>query len=935
MNQKAFHFFFVIQLVVASFALAQSNPKALIPRDPAVKTGILPNGMRYYIRQHPKPEHRAELRLVVRAGSLQEDADQLGIAHFVEHLAFNGTTHFPKGELVNYLESVGTRFGADLNAYTSFDETVYMIQARTDSAALLQKGLLILEDWASGIKFDSAEIDKERGVVISEWRSRLSPDQRLQQQYFPILYQNSRYAERLPIGKPEIIETIDYEAIKRFYRDWYRPDLMAIVVVGDVDVHAMELEIIQRFTKIRQKSYPRKRVQYTVPGHPKTLYGIFKDKEAAFTTAQVVYKHKAQALQTIQDYKAYLTRLLYNRMLNARLYELQQQPNPPFTFASSGYSSDIGDMDTYRVDVFTAEGKAMDGLRAICIETRRALLHGFTPTELERQKIELLQSAESNYREKDKLQSAQLAARFVYHFLENMPIPDAEQLYELYQELLPQISLQDINPLAKQWITKENRVVIVTGHDKENMPLPDSQALQQLLDEIDQSQPSPFVDQVNDMPLMPEKLSTTPITHTKVFEEVAVTEIQLANGVKVVLKPTNFKNDEILVNAYSPGGHSLCSDADYYNAANAALMVDLGGIARFNAVELQKKLTGKRLNISPYITELYEGFSGYCSPDDAETLFQLVYLFFTQPRGDSIALQSFITRQESILQNMMVNPYYYFNEERNKIKYNNHPRRRMDKVENLQTLSLDKAMQIYKDRFSDASDFTFVLVGAFDVEKVKPLLATYLGNLPATGRKETWKDIGANLVTGSIDTTIMRGQAPKALVELTFHGDFDYAKARERYCFSALLDLLRIKLRESLREDKGGVYGVSVAGVTNQFPKQTYRITISFNCEPSQTDSLIQSALAEIEEIKASGAAEKDLEKIKEIQKQSRIKSLQENSFWSGTLLARYQNNVPLEGILFESYEKMVNSLQSKDIQAAANRYFDDKNRIKLVLLPE
>ncbi len=927
----------IVLLIISSHAWAQvQQPKAPIPFDPAVKSGILANGMRYYLRQNAKPEQRAELRLVVQAGSMQEDADQLGLAHFVEHMAFNGTRHFPKSALVDYLESIGTRFGPDLNAYTSFDETVYMIQARTDSMALLEKGLLILEDWASAITFDAEEIDKERGVVISEWRNRLSPDQRMQQQYFPTLYQGSRYAERLPIGDPLIIEKAPYETVKRFYQDWYRPELMAVIAVGDFDLAWMEREVKARFGRIAAtKNKPREREHYRVPGHQETLFAICSDKEAAFTTAQVFYKHPRQEVRNIADYKALLARNLYNRMLNARLFELQQQPNPPFTFASTGYGADLGDIDSYSAYAFTAEGQAISGLRAVLLEVRRAQLHGFTETELARQKTELLKAAESAFRERDKTQSGTLAMRLVSWYLRETPMPDAEQYLQLCQSLLPQITLADINPLPRWWITKDNRVLVVTGPDKANSPLPTEAELQTLLDEIDSSTPPPYVDQVSDAPLLSERLVPAKIIEEKSYKSLNIIELKLENGVRVVLKPTDFKNDEILLSAFSPGGHSLYSDADYQSAANAAQLIDQSGIGSFNAVELQKKLTGKRLNISPSITELYEGFNGSCSPDDLETLLQMIYLYCTSPRLDDAALQSFIARQQSIFKNMMANPYFFFNDERNKLKYNNHPRRLMTKSEDLDRIVLQDVLRIYRERFADASDFTFVIVGTFDTATIRPLLATYLGNLPAAGRQETWRDVQANLVPGRLEKTIVRGEAPKSLVELTFHGNFDYADAQQRYEFASLLDLLRIKLRESMREDKGGVYGVSVFGSPSQYPKPSYFITISFNCDPNMTDELIQTALTDIEAIKTKGADEKDLQKIRETQKQTRIKSLKENSFWSGQLLSRYQNGIALDELETALYDAKVDQLNSIALQKAANRYFNADNFMRLVLLPE
>ena len=634
--------------------------KAPIPMDPDVRTGTLPNGMKYYIKRNQKPENRAELRLAVHAGSMQEDPDQLGIAHFVEHMAFNGSENFAKNDLIDYLESVGTRFGPDLNAYTSFDETVYMLQARTDSIEYLQKGLLIFKDWAGGVSFEHEEIDKERGVVVSEWRSRLSPDQRLQQKYFPILYEGSRYAERLPIGDPELIETADHEVFKRFYKDWYRPELMALVVVGDVDLDWTEKAIKQQFSSLKNPDKPRQKEKYTVPINKGTNYAIFSDKEAAFTRVRVVYKHPKQKTKSIGDMKASLARSLYNRMLNARMVELQQQAEPPFTFAFSGYGGDIGDIDSYSASAFVKQGGVEKGIEAVMLETRRAMLYGFTETELERQKTVMIKSAEKAYNEKDKSPSGRMAMRYVYNFLEETPVPSPEQNLDLYKKLLPQITLEDINPLGKEWVKEDGRVVIVTGPEDEANPLPTKKDLMALFDRIEKTKVEPYEDAVVDAPLLDAALKPSTIKSEEVNEELGITEYRLANNIRVILKPTEFKNDEILMSAFSPGGHSLYDDEMYQSASSASSLVDLSGLGKFSVVELQKKLTGNRARVTPYIGELYEGFRGSSNIEDLETLFQLVYLYFTEPRKDEIALQSYVSRQKGILENMMADPDFFF-----------------------------------------------------------------------------------------------------------------------------------------------------------------------------------------------------------------------------------------------------------------------------------
>lgn len=919
--------------VLCSISHAQTDLSKNIPIDPTVVMGQLPNGLRYYIQKNSKPENRAELRIGLNAGSMQEDEDQQGLAHFVEHMCFNGSENFEKNELVDYLESVGTKFGPDLNAYTSFDETVYMLQARTDDLEQLQKGLLVLQDWAGGVAFDHEEIDKERGVVKSEWRTRLSPDERMQKIYFPIMYKDSRYAERLPIGKPEIIENASYDAVKRFYKDWYRPNLMAVSVVGDFDVVWMEQQIIERFSQLKNPAQPRKRESHDVPKHKETFISICSDKEASFTNVRVMYKHDYQPVKTIKDYRRQLIHSLYNRMLNARLGEIGQSADPPFTFAYSGYGRDVGNLATYEGYAMVPEGGSQRGLRTILEENKRVLTHGFLESELERQKTEMLRYVERSYKESDKTDSRRLVMRYVYHYLDNNPIPSPEQTLKLYEALLPGISIDEINQLAKNWITKENRVIVITGPEKENSPLPTENEIWGILEEMEAKEVEPYEDNVSDEPLMAEVPQPGSIVETKELSEVDVTEITLSNNVKVVLKPTDFKNDEILMTAYSPGGSSLYSDEDYHSASNASRIVDESGLANFDISQLTKKLTGKTVGVSPYIGETYEGMNGSASPEDLETLFKLVHLYFTKPRKDEKAFQSFISKQRSIYSNLLSNPNYWFRNEVLKIKYEDHTRRGFPKEADLEQINLDRVHEIYKERFANAGDFTFIFVGNFDPEVMKGHLQTYLASLPSTGEKETWKDVGADLTKGKIEKTYSRGAAPKSQIELSFHGDFEW-NAENRYNLNSLIQIMRIKMRESMREDKGGVYGVRISGGANQFPKPTYTINISFNSDPANVEDLINTALKDIANAKENGAEEKDLTKVKETQRQERVKSLKENRFWNGQLRSYYQNGLDPTKISLESLEKMIEGLDSEDIKNAAGMYFNEENSMKFILNP-
>ncbi len=905
-----------------------------IPVDPEIRMGTLENGMRYMIKYNSKPENRAELRLVVDAGAMQEDEDQQGLAHFVEHMAFNGSTNFEKNDLVDYLESIGTRFGPDLNAYTSFDETVYMIQARTDEPDMLNKGLLILEDWAQGISFDHEEIDKERGVVESEWRTRLSGNQRMQNEWLPVFLQNSRYAKRLPIGKPEIIRKAPYETIKRFYKDWYRSDLMSVVVVGDVDIDAMELEIKNRFSKVKESEVKRKKENNAIPNHKETLVSINTDKEAPFTNIQLTYKHQKADSKDLNDYRSGIVRRLYNSMLNSRLDELTQSPTPPFTYAYTGYSRSIGPMDTYSSYAQMEEGGAAKAFKVIVEENERVLRHGFASSELERQKVELLSGMDKAFKEKDKTESRRFAGRYVSHLLKDTPIPNIKDELDLYTKMLPGITVDEVNALASKWMTDENRVIIITAPEKSKETLPTEEDILNTIAAVKSADIKPYVDEVSDEPLLGENLTPVGIKSEKTIDIIGVTELVLDNNVKVVLKQTDFKNDEVLMRARSEGGHSIYSDEDYPSAMNAASIIDESGVGNFDLTQLQKKLAGKVVSVSPYIGEMSEGINGTCSPDDLETFLQLTYLYFTAPRKDENAFKSFISKQTSIYKNVMSDPRYYFADQVAKLKYQNHRRRGFPTVQDFEQVDLDRVFEIYKDRFADASDFTFVFVGNFDLEKIKPLLATYLGNLPSINREEKWKDVGANYIPGKLVKRLKKGKAPKSQIDITYHGDFEWSK-ENKYNFNSLVKLMSIKMRESMREDKGGVYGVRVRGNTAKYPEPKYSINISFNSDPANADDLIKTAQKDIMDVFENGADEKNITKIKETQKQGRIKGLKENNFWISQLVSAYAEEFNPEEIEIGEFEKLVDGLNSQAMKEAAMKYFKSNKLIQVVMDPE
>lgn len=910
-----------------------SMPQA-IPADEAVLMGSLENGMRYYIQQNSKPENRAELRLIVDAGSMQEDEDQLGVAHFVEHMAFNGSKNFAKNDLVDFLESIGSKFGPDLNAYTSFDETVYMLQVRTDSMDLFDKGLLVLSDWASGITFDSEEIDKERGVVTSEWRTGLSGEQRMQQEYLPLIYYNSRYARRLPIGTPEIINNVDYGVVRRFYKDWYRTDLMALAVVGDIDVEETERKIREVFGPIPASEVKREKADNVVPKHKETLVSINSDKEVAFTAVRLMYKHDHIPLRTKEDYRQTLVRQLYNRMLNARLTEITKEAEPPFIFAYSGYGSDVGNLDTYTSFANVPEGKIEAALDVLLTENERALRHGFNKTELERQKIKMMENMERQAREQDKIDSRRLVTRYVYNYLDARPIPSIDTQLSYYKEFLPEISVANVNQLAKKWITDENRVVVVTAPQKEDVPLPQEDALLSLVNNVAAKEIGPYEDVVVTGPLFDKELQPVAIRERASFDDVGVKEFKLENGIRLVLKPTDFKNDQVLMSASSEGGTSLYSDEDFIHASNAARIVSESGIGPFTETELEKLLIGKTVGVFPFIGSYREGISASCSPRDLETMFQLTHMYFTDVRKNEKAFKSFISKQANTYKNLMANPQYFFMNHTMKLKTNKHPRVGFPTQESLQAINHDRALEIYRERFSNAGDFTFIFVGNFDEDQLKELSQKYLGTLPARETEETFMNRNIDYVEGPIVDEIQMGEAPKTNVELFFHGPFEWTQ-ENAFNFQAMIDVLAIKMRESMREDKGGVYGVRLSGNVSRIPEEGYSITVSFNCDPQNTEELIETAMNDVKNAKMKGAEQGDLTKVKETQRQSMIKNLEENRYWQSRLRFVYDYDLSPSSIKLETLEEAIKRLDSDDIKDAASQYFGSDNFIQMVMEPE
>jgi zinc protease len=898
-----------------------------------VRTGTLPNGLRYYVRRNARPENRLELRLVINAGSVLEDDDQKGLAHFVEHMLFNGTRRFAKNEIIAYLESIGVRFGADLNAYTGFDETVYILPVPTDKPGLVERSFDVLEDWAGGALFDSTEVVKERGVVLEEWRGGLGAGSRIRDKQFPVLFHGSKYADRLPIGDTTILKSANPSPLRRYYTDWYRPDLMAVIAVGDYDPDRIEALIRERFGRLTNPATPRPRPQVAVPGHDSTLITIATDAEEQVSAIQLIYKHPPAPLVRLADYLTLLARRLYNQMLNSRLTEITRKPDAPFAFASSSYGGFVRGTDVYFLSATVKDGEIQTGLEALLREALRVDRHGFLPAELERAKASLLRGLESAYAERDKSESGEYAAEYINHFLTAEPTPGIAWEYNAARQVLPAVTLDDVNALGRQWITDVNRVIAVSAPTGPQAAVPAESALLAGFQRVDGEQVAAWTETVSDAPLVATAPAPGRIVQETHDDSLNLTDWRLSNGIRVLVKPTDFKADEVSIRGWSPGGSSIVSDDDYVNASLASLAMSRSGVASFDAVELQKKLAGKRAGVNLGLGALTEEISAGGSPKDLETIMQLIYLKVTAPRRDEASFNALRAQFVPILANRNNVPGEVFQDTVILTMQQNHPRAQPLTAQVLQQADYNRAYEIFADRFADASDFTFVIVGAVDLDSLKPLVAQWLGALPATGRKETWRDVGMNSPTGVITKTVRKGVEPKAQTVVFFTGDATYDPA-SRYAIRSMGELLEMKLLENLREALGGTYSVSAGGSLSKVPTSEYQFTISFGSAPEMVDSLWNTVLAVIDTVKRVGATPEELQKVREQQIRAQEVSLKENAYWLGNIAARTENGEDLHGLA--SYTKdFIEKLTSEQIRDAARRYLNMERYARFMLLPE
>ena len=923
-------------LIAGSGLFAQLDLSSTLPVDPAVKIGKLSNGLTYYIRKNSKPEKKVELRLVINAGSILEDADQQGLAHFTEHMCFNGSKNFQKNDLVSFLQSIGVEFGADLNAYTSFDETVYILPIPLDKKENLEKGFQILEDWASTVSFENTEIDKERGVVLEESRLGKGAEDRMSKVYLPKILEGSKYAERLPIGKDSILKTFGYDVIKRFYADWYRPDLMAVIVVGDLETSEAETMVKKHFEKLKNPAKPKERYLAEIPARTKSEGLVVTDKEATNHILQIYYStQKSTVTTTLGQYRDDIIKRLFTSMLSNRFQELTQKANPPFLYGASDLSGFLRGYEAYTSFAVLTKAGVEPAINAIIEENERARKFGFTAAELDRTKKTLLRGVESLFNEKDKTESENYTQEYIRAFLSKEPIPGIENEYMYYKNLMDGISVAELNQYALKSIptVDKNKLVLLMGPDKADFTLPTGEELLSLTNKAASKEVKAYEEKLVATSLMEKTPAPGKITSEKKNQVIGTTELSLSNGVKVILKPTDFKNDQVVLTATRFGGQYLFPDKDRFNAENAATLVSQMGVAEFSPVDLEKILAGKTVSVTPRMGAITEGVRGSSGTNDVETMLQLVYLNFTQPRKDVELFNSFITKQQGIYQNLLSNPNAVYQDSLLKTVYKNHPRAPKVPVSaDFTKINLDRALDIYTSRFGNAAGFTFILAGSFDMNTIKPLLEKYIASLPSGENIARMNDIGLRPVKGVVAKKVYKGKEEKSLINITFYGEKTYSEF-EQLKMQALSEVLNIKVIEKLREDMSGVYGAGVSGNFSKNPYNNYSLTVSMPCGPENVDELIKATFAEIQKIKDNGPSETDLNKVKETLKKQFEENIKDNSFWVSQLkesieLGSNPDKIP-------DFEKALDKVTPKDIQNAAIEFADMKNYVQMVLYPE
>jgi zinc protease len=928
--------FFVVTLITLGTTLMgqQSDP---IKNDPNVRIGKLSNGMTYYIRANKKPEKRVEFRLAVNAGSMQETDAQVGLAHFCEHMAFNGIEGYPGNTMISELQKVGVAFGSGINAYTSFDETVYEITMPTEDPKNIEFGLNIVKGWANGLLLEDTEIDKERGIIIEEYRNGLGAQDRMRKKWFPVAFNGSRYADRLPIGTLENLQTFKYQTIKDFYHEWYRPDLQAIIVVGDINVDEVEAMIKAKFESIPARTNEQPKIMYPIPGNKDPKAVVCTDPEAGGSQVMVFNKYNYFLIKTVGDFKTQMTHQLYNMMLESRLSELQQDPKVPFIGASSGYENFIGQCDAYSTSVAAKEGQIDNALMMVLKENNRVLKYGFLETELKRAKDELLNNYEVAANESDKTESASFASDYIEHFLRSNPIPGAKREFTFAKKYLQEITLDDINELAKKWITKENMVAVVLAPVKEGLVIPDENKILQIINDPSLENVQPYVDTYKEQELIDlAALVPGKVTNVVELKEVEAKEYTLSNGIKVILKKTNFKNDEILFTAKSKGGMSLYPEKDLPSLHFASQFIDRAGIGELNYTSLEKKMKGKKVGVTPTIDFDSESLDGSSTPKDLEFFFQYLNAFFTNPRHDAAVRELVINETLEQMKNIKAMPMYRFFGEMISAMNQNDPYQAsvLNMTEDfVQKADYERAFQLYKERFANPADFTFCFVGNFDEATMIKYLETYLGSLKTTTLKENFKQgVEKGFPKKAVRQNIYAGTEQQSFVGIALSEPIPYTP-QNTMIVNEVSEALQIELIEVIREQMSGVYSPMLQMQASKYPNPEYMTFIMFGCSPTNTDTLANAVMDILKNFQKNGPKKETLEKVKQQMIKDRQTSMEKNNFWLNYISGRLYLGEPLNTI--STYEQTVNSITNEDIINFMKKYVKLKHVVRIDMYPE
>ena len=916
--------------VAATAPQPPADPDAApLPLWPEVHTGVLPNGLTYYVMHHGKPEKRAMMWLAVNAGSVDEDEDQRGLAHFDEHMAFNGTKRFPHQDLVNYLQSIGMRFGADLNAYTTWQQTVYQLEVPTDKPELIAKGFDILHDWAGDVSYDLGEVKSESGVVLEEWRLGRGAFMRLFDKHAKVMFKGTRYADRITIGLPEIIKAANRDALVRFYKDWYRPDQMAVIVVGDVDDAQVEQTIKAEFGDLKNPANERQHVAPGVPAADGTRVSIETDKELPVARLEIynMVPHRSNA--SAHDMRRLFVERLYSTIVDDRLAQLVRKQEAPFVDAQVEIGSEVRAVDSFTRAAQVKNGRLEDALRALLTETARVERHGFTQAELDRARTEIMRSNDEAADREATTDSREFTDEVTrYFFLHELMIGRVAER-DFGAKYLPQITVDELNALVKSFGSAENRAISISLPD--GQPAITKDRVLQIIGEVEKSDIPAWQDKAVPTALMQKLPAPGKIVKEKKLDAVGVTEWTLSNGAKVVVKPADFEKDTVLLSAWSPGGTALASDKAFNDARFAPTVAALGGVGDYDSETLKQILAGKKVSVNLQISDIAEGVNASASAKDVETMLQLLYLKITQPRRDEEYFKTWVANTTEVFKNQLRSPEFEYARESVGAEYNNNPRRSFPQTEDFGKVDLDKSLAFFKDRFADVSDFTFVIVGEVDLDKLRPLVETYLASLPGKGRKDREKDVGVRKVSGIVKKSWKLGVEPKAQVRIDIHAPDTWSKDKDRDAY-ILGQVLSIRLREELREEKGGVYGVGASVSISRKPFQERVVSINFGCDPTRVDELIGAMNAVMDEIAAKGVTGDYVDKVKEMYARGRETELRQDRFWLGHLERAWEfGEDPAE---IPDTAKMIARMTPEKIEAAAKHFFDRKQVYTAIRLP-